>query len=207
MRFGGLDVSKSATGWGIVGPGQVKAGTFRCPVKHPFELKAGALDAGYSGRVGVWFAQAIDAWLIEARPDEVAIEQPLPAIGPRKRAVIDTSSEWAGQAIKMEEVGGSNFAANHLLQGLAFEAARLCAMRGIPARYVSSQTWRSTFKIGQAPKDEKNTSGWYKRRAKSVCLANGLEVKSGDAAEGLCLALYLRKQYYPEDDLFSVAAK
>lgn len=204
LVFGGLDVSKTATGWGIVGSEIQEAGAFKCPVKKPFELARGQINAQYAGDVGHWFSKEVASWLSSYRPDVVAIEQPMPGNSQRTKTEIDTSSEWAGQSVKKVKVGGTSFDTTHFLHGLAFEAARLCRARNIEVVYVASQTWRGKegLGIGVAPKAEKDRSGWYKKQAKIYAKSFGMELTSGDAAEGFCIAVYLRNQRERPHGLF-----
>ena len=206
--YGGLDISKTASGWGIVGKDLSEAGVFRCPIKPPFDLKKGDIDAVYSGQVADWYSRHFCAWLSAYRPNKVAIEKPNPGMGERTKTIIDPSSEWAGQTVQKIKVGGSQFSSTHFLNGLAMDAARQCVMRNIEVVFVNSSTWRGKKGLGigaSAPKTVKNGSSWHKNNAKEYAKSHGLEVKSGDAAEGFCLALYLRNQNEPAQGLFSGA--
>lgn len=205
LVFGALDISKTCTGWGIIGKDLLEAGAWRCPIKPPFDLKKGDIDANYSGDVADWYARQFNAWLSTYRPDVVAIEKPNPGMGERTKTEVDMSSEWAGKAFKKIKVGNSNFATTHMLNGLAMEAARLCRSRGIEALFVGSSTWRGKGGLGigtTPPKGVKDGSAWHKQNAKTYAKACGYEAKSGDAAEGLCIAVYLRNQRESPHGLF-----
>ncbi len=206
LIYGGLDISKSCTGWGVVGPNLKEAGAWRCPIKAPFHLKRGAIDATYAGDVSDWYSRQFASWLATYRPDVVAIEQPMPGNSSRSKTEVDTSSEWAGQSLKKVEVGGTSFDTTHFLHGLAMEAARICRARNIQTIYVASQTWRGQkgLGIGTPPKsvEPKDRSSWYKKKAKLYAKADGLDLKSGDAAEGFCIATYLRNQREQPHGLF-----
>lgn len=206
MRFLGLDVSKSCTGWGLLSPGEVDAGTLRCPHKPPFTLKRGKIDAAYSGRVGHWYTQNLDALLVKLRPDVIGVEQPLPGNPSRKKKVKEDDQNCLGdtrlefQKIKEITVGGTSFDVVHFMNGLVMLTVRLAVMRNIPVTYVPSQTWRSTTGVGVPPKSSKTTSTtWYKSRAKELCAQLGYPQKSGDAAEGLLIAYHLQLQNSPID--------
>lgn len=203
MRCMGLDVSKTATGWGMVTPEGSYGGSLRCPIKKPGD--AASIDGAYSGEVAVWFSRSVHALLIKEKPDKVAIEQPLVGNTTFKKTIVDTSTEWAGKAIRKVDAGKTNLATVHVLHGLAFEACRLCVLLGIDCSFVASQTWRSTVGIGRAPKGVKNTSSWYKDAAKTLCKHLSIDVRSGDAAEGVCIALHLQK-IHNREDLFSKAS-
>ncbi|MBO6511539.1 MAG: hypothetical protein JJ979_24165 [Roseibium sp.] len=203
--YGGLDISKAATGWGVVGTGIQEAGAWRCPIPAPFNLKNGDVDARYAGEVGDWYQQRFASWVSTYRPDFVAIEKPNPGMGKRTKTTVDTSSKWAGQAIKKEEVGGTTFATTHFLNGLALLAALVCTSRNIPTIYVNTSTWRGQKGLGIGvvpPKSVKDKSAWHKKNAKTYAKACGFEAKSGDAAEGFCLATYLRNQHEQPGGLF-----
>ncbi|MBO6755711.1 MAG: hypothetical protein JJ902_05260 [Roseibium sp.] len=206
MRYAGLDVSKSCTGWGLVTPSGAQAGTFRCPIHRPFNLPKGKLDATYAGKVGDWFFRQLDAWLCKMKPDIIAIEQPKPGNLTRNKTEVDYSGLFAGESLKTTKVGNTNFETSHMLQSLAFGAAAVCVRRGLEPRYVPVKTWRSTVGIKTAPANEKNPTAWYKKQAKTLVSAHGHDIKSGDAAEGLCIAFWLREQHAPTQDLFSVAS-
>ncbi|GHB33874.1 hypothetical protein GCM10007094_23480 [Pseudovibrio japonicus] len=198
MRFLGLDVSKSCTGWGLYSPDEVDAGTLKCPIKPPFGLQRGKIDASYAGRVADWYAQEMDALIVKLRPDMVGIEQPLPGNSTREVLVADkTQGSLADdrmqfQKMKKAKVGGTSFDVTHFLHGLAIGAARIASRRSIPPLYVPSQTWRSSTGVGRAPKGSgSSATSWYKRKAKEICSHLGHPQKSGDAAEGLLIAYHL----------------
>ncbi len=206
MRFLGLDVSKTCTGWGLFSPDEVDAGTLRCPVKAPFGLKRGKIDAAYAGRVADWQAQELDALFVKLRPDVVGIEQPLPGNSSREVLVAEDQQASLGddrmqfQKMTKKKVGGTSYDVTHFLHGLAIGAARIASKRNIPPLYVPSQTWRSKSGVGRAPKGAGSTSTtWYKSRAKEICFQLGYPQKSGDAAEGLLIAYYLYLENAPQD--------
>ena len=208
MRYAGLDVSKTCTGWGLLTPDEKLSGTFRCPVRRPFMLKEGRLDAAYAGNVAHWYAQVLDAWLVKHKPDIAGIEQPQPGNIQRVQTDVTFDTLFHGQAITKRKVGGTNFETTHFLVGLAFQTALICRKRGIEPVYVSSNTWRGGLEIGRPPTGVKpqERSSWYKGEAKKIAQDAGHSPKSADAAEGFCIALYLHKINQPRDDLFAHAS-
>ncbi|KZL17649.1 hypothetical protein PsAD2_02985 [Pseudovibrio axinellae] len=206
MRFLGLDVSKSCTGWGLYSPDEVDAGTLRCPIKPPFGLVRGKIDAAYSGRVGHWYCQNLDALLVKLKPDSIGVEQPLPGNPTRTKKVKEDDQNSLGdnrmefQKVKEITVGGTSFDVVHFLNGLVMLSVKLAVQRNVPVVYVPSQSWRSTTGVGKPPKSSKTTpTTWYKNRAKELCSELGYPQKSGDAAEGLLIAFHLHLENSPQD--------
>lgn len=208
MRYAGLDVSKTCTGWALLTPDSMVSGTFRCPIRRPFDLKEGRLNAAYAANVAQWYAEILDAWLVKHKPDIAGIEQPQPGNLQRTQTDVSFDTLFAGQAITKRKVGGTNFETTHFLVGLAFETCRICRRLGIEPIYVASNQWRASVEIAKPPGDVPATdrTSWYKDQAKKRAKAAGHVPKSGDAAEAFCIALHLQKLDQPRNDLFAFAS-
>lgn len=209
MIVAAFDISKSATGYAATDGERWESGVWLCPIKKPFELKAGSINAEYAGKVGVWLENHIVALLGEHRPSHAAVESPMPGNSTRTRTVMDKSASWAGQALRTETVGGTQFDVTHFLHGLAFGAATVCARKNIPCLYVASQTWRSTTGVGRPAKglsySQRRT--WLKNEAKRICGLRGIPVTGADEAEAALIAVWLLAKLNPRlaghaDDLF-----
>jgi len=205
-----FDISKSATGYAVTDGKNWESGVWICPIKKPFELAAGKIEAGYAGRVGYWLEKHIIALLGEHRVSHAAIEQPMPGNSSREQRVLNPNADFAGQAFTTRTVGGTQFDVTHFLHGLAFGAAAILAKKNIPCRYVASQTWRPAVGIGRPPAKGMSYSQrrtWLKNEAKRICGLRGIPVTGADQAEACLIAVYLQGLLNPRlaghaEDLF-----
>lgn len=204
MIVAGLDISKSATGWAVTDGTAWESGVWKCPVKKPEGLEAGRIDAGYTGEVADWLSNTITAFLSANCPDHVGIEQPIPGnasrMKPQAAPRFDIGEPVAAQA----SFGNTSFDVTHFLHGLCVVACRCCVRLNCVPHYVASQTWRSTVKIGHAPKQDligrkivklsySQKRTWYKNAAKAVCAKRGIVVIGPDEAEAVCLTLHMQQ--------------
>lgn len=202
MIVSGLDISKSATGWAVTDGKAWESGVWKCPVKKPEGLEVGRIDAGYTGAVADWLANTITAFLAANAPDHVGIEQPIPGnasrIKPQGAPRFDIGEAVAAPVA----FGNTSFDVTHFLHGLCVVACRCCVRMNCRPHYVASQTWRSTVKIGHAPKQDlvgrkivtlsaSQKRTWYKTQAKEVCARRGILVTGPDQAEAVCLTLHM----------------
>lgn len=222
MIVAAFDISKSATGYAVTDGKWWESGTWVCPVKRPFGLKTGSIDAGYAGNVGVWLWREMYAFLGHHRPNYAAIEAPMPGNTTKQRTVVDTSSSWAGQAFKKETVGGTTFDTTHSLHGLAFLGSTACAILGVPCVYIPVNSWRASVGVGKPPSHDKITHepidtyakrrAWLKQEAKRNCGHREIPVTGTDQAEACLIAVHLMAVRNPRlaghaDDLFRAKSK
>lgn len=212
----GLDISKSATGWAVTDGTAWESGVWKCPVKKPEGLEAGRIDAGYTGAVADWLSNQITAFLAANRPDHVGIEQPIPGNASRIKPQAAPGFD-VGEAIAAPMSSGNTaFDVTHFLHGLCVVACRCCVRMNCTPHYVASQTWRSTMRIGRAPKQDlvgrkivtlsaSQRRNWYKTAAKGVCAKRGIVVTGPDQAEAVCLTLHMMEVLArgSGDDLFA----
>ncbi|WPE19883.1 hypothetical protein [Shinella zoogloeoides] len=216
--FVGLDVA-TTTGATTYAGGRYVASTFTAAapykqkskkerVEEALGMKVSALDATLTGAVLADFERRLWIYLADVTErygpiSAVAIEKPLVPNHERTRTVVDTSSEWAGKAIRKEKVAGTNESTIHRLNALASTAAKVCAVLNIPCEYIDQTTWRKDFLGNGRP----GPSDVCKKLAVKVCRSMGIEVPNADAAEsvGICFSLVLKKNPYGgrANDLFA----
>lgn len=214
----GIDVA-TTSGIAVLHEGRYTASTFTASapykqkskkerVEEALGMKVSSLDATLTGAVIDDFERKL---IIELRRisevygpiTAVGIEKPLVPNHERKKTVIDTSSEWAGKAVRKETVAGTNEATIHRLNGLAATAAKVCARLNIPAEYIDQTTWRKDFLGNGRPGD----SAKCKQLAMKTCKAMGITVPNADSAEavGIVFSLNLKRNPYGarNNDLFA----
>lgn len=186
MIIGGLDIATTT------GAAYLKDGVFISETlsysgpkkeKNILDTDAPAIDANELGKVFDWFERAIRIWLVTNKIDTVAIEEPLRTdFQGRKKTVVDTSSEWAGKAVRYEKAGASiNLKTIFKLHGLEAVACRVCSQLNISTVFINQSTWRAAFLGNGRPKNAKE-------EAVKMCRRMGIEITSVDAAEavGIC---------------------
>lgn len=208
MKVSGFDVSKAVTGWGTYDCNNWNAGTLRCPVKAPFELKKHDIDAMYTGQVCDWYRHEFLSLLAIHKPDAVGIEKPLTTMFSRTKLEVDQDAMFAGKALKRTKQDTTNFATVHLLHSVAAVLCALCARKRIPVYFIAQQSWRSSFGVGWPSKGCKDRSKHFKVEARRICDEMGISVKSNDAAEAIGITHHLMEQLNPQhtrrvNDLFS----
>lgn len=207
MIVAGLDISKSATGWAVTDGTVWQSGIWKCPIQKPEGLEIGRIDAVYTGAVADWLANQITAFLAANRPDYVGIEQPMPGNSSRMKPGKPKGFEMGDEIPVMASFGTTSFDVTHFLHGLCVVACRCCVRMNCEPLYIASQTWRSTVKIGRAPKQDviKNKVAtlsasqkrtWYKNAAKAVCARRGISVTGPDQAEAVCITLHMQEVLY-----------
>ena len=189
MKVLALDIAKTATGW-AVGDGIVWTfGTLKCPIHPPEGLDRNDIDAGYSGAVADWFRTNLLQIVAAHRPEQAAIEKPLPG-NLTKRRVSRLPSEFWSERVVAVDTGSTAYSTTHFLHGLTIEGTSLLFRRGIPTVYVPVQKWRKTLGIHRPPKSEANPRRWYKQEAIRQCNLRGIAVDQADAAEAICLGIH-----------------
>lgn len=207
MRLAGLDIA-TTTGLAFADGETITASTFRPRAKRPFELKKNEVDFNYDGEVFREFRNHLRPWLVEHKPEAVAIEKPLPPNITVRNPVVDTTSQWAGQALRYEEKGGTTFGVIFRIYGLVGHACELCRRLNIPVYLVEQGKWRESFiGVKSAPKGTSDASTWLKQRAKAQCELLKIHVPNLDAAEAVGVVWWLRGRLNPRlagraDDLF-----
>lgn len=214
----GLDVA-TLTGACVYVDGRYIATSFRAEapykqkskkerVEEALGMKVSSLDATLTGAVLDDFERRLWIYLTEitekyGQITAVGIEKPLVPNHERKKTVVDTSSEWAGKAIRKESVAGTNEATIHRLNGLAATAAKVCARLNIPCEYIDQTTWRKAFLGNGRPGD----SATCKKLAMKTCKAMGIDCPNADAAESVGVAFALVQKHNPyggrANDLFA----
>lgn len=217
MNFVGLDVA-TTTGATVCVDGRYIASSFTASapykqktkkerVEEALGMKVSSLDAVLTGAILDDFERRLWIYFVEVAEKygpihAVGIEKPLVPNHERKKTVIDTSSEWAGKAVKKEAVAGTNEATIHRANALAATAAKVCARLNIPCEYIDQTTWRKDFLGNGRPGD----SATCKKLAMKTCKQMGVVVQNADAAEsvGVCYSLVLKKNPYGgrANDLF-----
>jgi hypothetical protein len=209
MNIAGLDLATTSGLTALKNAGTkdgvYEATTFKASVKKkPLEKDDDkGLDAMREGEIARKFADFLEVWLIENQIGYVAIEAPLPSNPTRKKRTIDRSSEWAGQAIRYEEVAGTSFAAIFRIYGLEMIAVMICNRLNIPVLFLAQGKWRRDFLGNGRPQNPK-------KEAKKACERLGITVSSLDAAESVgvcwCLNQILNPYSGRPNDLFGAGA-
>jgi len=214
----GLDIA-TTSGIGVYVDGKYHAGTFTASapykqkskkerVEEALGVKVSSLDATLTGAVIDDFEKKL--WIELRRITEVygpitavGIEKPLVPNHERKKTIVDTSSEWAGRAVRKETVAGTNESTIHRLNGLAATAAKVCSRLNIPAEYVDQTTWRKSFLGNGRPGD----SATCKKLAMRTCKSMGIDCPNADAAESVGITFFMVQKHNPyggrANDLFS----
>lgn len=189
MVIGGMDLA-TTSGFCVVRDGKYETQTFRANVKKSILDGSKGIDAKREGEIGRKFQDFLQCWLITNQVDTVAIEAPLPSNTTRRKRVVNTASDFAGQAIQYQEVGGVSQAAVFRMYGLEFAALALCNRLNISAVFVHQATWRKEFLGTGRPTDAK-------KEAVKMCQRLGIEISSVDAAEACGVAFWLDRQINP----------
>lgn len=205
LVLGGLDIA-TATGAAIMRDGVITTEPLIYPgrkKKSILDVDKNKLDAEELGKVFAWFEGAIMTWLIFNKVEYVGIEEPLRTdFSPRKKAVIDVESEWAGKAIRYEEQGGgTSLKTVFKLHGLEAEACKCCAKLNIPVVFVNQSTWRKSFLGNGRPPNAKQA-------AKKQCERLGIKSATLDSAEAAGVVHWLDQHLNPyshrrANDLFA----
>lgn len=194
------------------GDGSIRAYSF-CPrAKRAFEVEKGKIDYRHRGLVMGEFRRHLIALINtmmeeDDRITDVAIEEPLRSDLKFRKPVVDTSTAWAGQAVRYEERGGTSFSAVYGLYGLHTAACEVAADRNINIHIVHQNTWRSSFYRGERPpRGCDDPSKWWKQHAKKYCEMLKVPVPNADAAEAVGILYWLKSQVEPKyaaaDSLF-----
>ncbi|WP_370677603.1 hypothetical protein [Pleomorphomonas sp. PLEO] len=204
MILAGLDIA-STTGLAILDGDKAITATWKAPKRKGYVFgddEKKNIDPLHSGQIGCSFEDYLRSWLVDNRVEYVAIEQPLRSDAKRKKTTVDTSSRFAGNAIKTEVVPITSMATIYRLYGLSFLALSVCARFGIPARMVNQSEWRKAFLGNGSPKDAKQA-------AVAQCKRLGIAFSSVDACEAIGVAWWLRGELFPQrfaaaDSLFNL---
>lgn len=190
MNLAGLDIA-TTTGLARKIDGKIYTQTFRCPPKKKSILDdSKGLDALHEGATGRRFEDFLQSWLIEHEIHRVAIEAVIVSNTTRTKTVVDTSADFAGQALRKVEVAGTSLDAIYRIYGLNFVAATVCSRLGIPCEFVAQTTWRKAFLGNGRPKDAKD-------EAVRQCRRLGIDVSSKDAAEAAGILWWLDQKLNP----------
>lgn len=196
----GLDLA-TTSGLTFLKDGVYTASTFRAAVSKDIFEGAKALDANREGMIGRKFEDHLQCWLLENDVSYVGIEEPLPSNPERTRTSVDTSANFAGQALIKTKVPGATLSSIFRMYGLEFLAATVCDRLNIPAVFVHQATWRKAFIGNGRPKDPK-------KEAAAMCRRLGIEFSSADAAESVGVCWHLNNVLNPygrrqAEDLFN----
>lgn len=200
MRLAGLDIA-TRTGLTVVRDGAFRASSFKPRAEQTEGLKKGKLDFAYEGRLFHEFRGWLHGQLVENEITDVGIEEPLRSDVPMKKATIDTSAGFFGQAITYGDSSNTNMATVFRLYGLQAHALEICARLSIAVHMFPQQTWRSEF-MGvtraptSVPKDKR--SKWLKDKAREVCALHGIEVVNADQGDSAGIAWVLKNRLYPD---------
>jgi hypothetical protein len=201
VRLGGLDIA-TTTGAAVLNEeGKFETQTFKANVKKSILDDAKRISAKREGEIARKFEDFIQCWLIDNRLDEVAIEEPISSNATRRKRVINTGADFAGQAIQYQEVAGTSQAAIFRIFGLEMVALAVCNRLNIPVRFISQGEWGKAFTGNGSPSGRKD-------RAVAQCRRMGIEISSVDSAEAVGVVWTLNAIINPyaqrrANDLFS----
>ena len=175
--------------------------TFRANVKKNILDDTKGIDARREGEIGRKFQDFLQCWLIENRIEYAAVEAPLPSNTTRRKRVVNSSADFAGQALTYQEVGGVSQAAVFRMYMLEGMALAMCNRLNIPVMFVHQATWRKEFLGTGRPTDAK-------KEAVKMCQRLGIAVSSVDAAESVGVCFWLDRHLNPlshrrANDLFA----
>lgn len=191
MSIAGLDIA-STTGITIFREGVWRASSFHAREKRPKDLKVGAIDYAYEGRVFHAFEDHLRSILTAEKVTDVGIEKPLQSNVTFKRPIINQQAAFAGQAIVYEEAGGTTMATIFRIYPLVGHALSLCSRLNIAVHMISQAAWRTSFGVPtKAPRGTSNSSAWLKAKARERCDELQIVVSNNDQADsaGVCWAL------------------
>jgi hypothetical protein len=207
LKIAGIDVATNS-GLAICDGDVFRAESFRPSAKRPFDLDRGEVDFQHEGKMVREFRDHLRAWLVANEIEAVAMERPLQSNVSFKKPVVDMAANFAGQAIKYEQKGGTTFNVIFRLYALAGAACETCERLNIPLYVVNNKTWRSSFFGAKSPpKGCDNASKWWKQQSMLQCHRLGIDVRNGDQADAIGLAWHLRGHLNPRiagaaEDLF-----
>lgn len=200
MILGGLDIA-TITGAAVLKDGKFETQTFRANVKKSILDDTKGINAKREGEIARKFEDFIHCWIVTNQVDHVGIEAPISSNATRRKRVINTGADFAGQAIQYQEVAGTSQAAIFRIFGLEMLALAVCNRLNVPARFISQGEWGKAFTGSGAPSGRKD-------RAVQQCRRLGIEISSVDSAEAVGVAWTLDQILNPyshrrANDLFS----
>lgn len=198
--LGGLDIA-TVTGAAVLRDGKFETQTFSAKVKKSILDDTKGIDARREGEIARKFQDFVTCWIVENRIDEIAIEAPIASNTTRRKRVINTTSDFAGQAIQYQEVAGTSQAAIFRIYGLEMVALAVCNRLNVPVRFISQGEWGKAFTGSGSPSGRKD-------RAVKECRRLGIRISSVDAAEAVGVVYALNAIINPytlrrANDLFS----
>lgn len=210
MRLGGLDIA-TTSGFAFADGEAIQASSFRPGAKRPFDLARGEVDFGHEGAVAREFRDYLRAWLVANEIEALGIERPLRSNVTFRKPIVDMKANFAGQALKFEEKGGTTFNIIYRLYVLHGHAVETCCRLNIPVHVVNNTEWRRAF-LGDVrpPRGSTNQSAWWKNQSMLQCHRIGVEVKNADASDAVGVLWWLRGKLNPRiagpaNDLFRKA--
>lgn len=192
MILGGLDIA-TTTGAAVKKNGEITTETIRLPSKKKSILDKDDkknLDGDEAGDLLIHFEVAIRSWIIRHGIQEVAIEEPLRTDFQRTKTVVDTQSEFAGNALRKETVAGTPMKTVFRIYSLVGVACKVCRQMNVNVRFVNQTTWRRDFLGNGRPKDPKH-------EARKMCEQLGIKISSLDSAEAAGIVSWLDNQLNP----------
>ncbi len=215
MSIAGFDIA-SSTGICILDGSRVlHLEAWRADISRPKGLGPMEADVQYEAMLAEPFRKHVRELLKRFGVTHAAYEQPRTRDFERKKIHVDTTAEWAGQAIHTETQRASSNLSMLRSFGMCVILAGLCRNRGIECHEVSADEWRKAF-LGhaRAPKHDrignKITDGrkWLKKEVIQQCAREGIIVTNDDAGDAVGVATWLRSRLSPlgramAGDLFS----
>lgn len=189
MRIAAFDLSRSNSGWASLIPKNIDCGSYRAP---------GEFDPEIFSNFESWFVDRIEYYKDTPEPvTHVAIEKVFSSGGGK----LVPTEDLAGPGFKVQNMG--NFASMAYLLGFRSIAMAKCHKFGVNLYMPTVNEWRaSIFGKGVKPPASCNTQSkrrtWWKNHAKEYCRLLNISVPDADAAEAVCIALWLRAQLQHE---------
>lgn len=191
-RILGADIA-TRSGFAIDDGRTIRVHSFKPRAKRPDSLSRNEISVEYEAELAEEFRDHVRSVLVAEEIEYAAYEEPRTRDFERVKTVVDTSSTWAGKAVRHEKERGSSNAAMLRTFGLCEQFCGVCQRLSIPTLCVSGDDWRKSFLgYSRAPRGTTDGRKYLKQAVIKQCRLIGIEVPNDDAADAAGVVFHLR---------------